>query len=198
MIVGEDFAWGHMGKTGGDATYILFQCLPDLIVRAHPPEDPEKHKSFREAGETDKKLVLNMRRLPGLVLSYVHHARRYGLGTDFPKGTVITPAEAVFFPRPERMIRNHTDDGRLAIHRWLRMERLREDFLGFAATLRPLAPAETLSIRRAATKSPMDYDHDVRNFFTDAQIEALYRNNPTWTHYEELIYGDVPVSVPAA
>jgi hypothetical protein len=191
MVVGKTFAWGHMGKTGGDATFALFQCVPDLIEWAHPITDPDKHRNFESLGVVRDTYALNIRRLPSLVLSYVHHAKRYGLDATLPKGTRLSPDEASRFDRPERMIRNHTARGRITIDRWLRMESLREDFLDLAWTLRPLSGDEEAAIRHVATKPPMDYDHDVFAFFSADQIDSLYRSNPTWAHFEREVYGSL-------
>ncbi|GJM45045.1 MAG: hypothetical protein DHS20C21_18870 [Gemmatimonadota bacterium] len=191
MVIGKSFAWGHMGKTGGDATWRLFQCVPDLVERAHDPTDPAKHRRFVEENVQGKTLVLNLRRLPSLTLSYVNHARFHGLGPDQPAGTEITPEEALEELRAERVIRNHTDRGNLTIHRWLRMEHLREDFLEFVSTLRPLTSAEVQAVRAVTTKKPMPYDHDPRTFFSPDQIVQLYENSPTWARYEREVYGDL-------
>jgi hypothetical protein len=191
MVVGRDFAWAHLPKTGGDATWALFQCVPDLVVRAHSPGDPRKHRTFVEEGVADLRLVLNLRRLPSLALSYVHHARNYGIEGAFPRGYRMTPSEAVSFDRPERALRRHLDRDRLEVHRWLRMEHLREDFLAFVRTLRPLDADEMTRIRRVATKPPMPYDHDPLRFFTPGEIERLYANNPTWARHELAVYGSL-------
>jgi hypothetical protein len=182
-----------MGKTGGDATWQLFRCVPDLVEFEHLPEDPAKHQRFSDRDDVDgKRLVLNLRRLPSLVLSYVNHAFRYGLDATLPAGTRLSPEEAVELPRPERMIRNHTANGRLEIE-WLRMENLREDFLELAESLRPLTVEERTMILAVSTKAPMDYDHDPLSFFTPEQIAALYDNSPTWAAYEREVYGGLAV-----
>jgi len=200
MVIGKRFAWGHMGKTGGDATWQLFRCVPDLVEFEHLPENPSKHERFTDRTDLEgKQLVLNLRRLPSLVLSYVNHAFRYGLDATVPAGTRITPEQAVTFERPERMIRNHTGQGRLAIDRWLRMEHLREDFLEFVGTIRPVTAGEREAILAAPTKPPMRYDHDPLSFFTPEQIARLYGNSPTWAAFERDVYGDlvIPDSVSA-
>lgn len=197
MVIGKTFAWGHMGKTGGDATLKLFQQVQDIIVFAHPQTTNDKHLKFQDVPlAAGKDLVLNMRRLPSVVLSHVNHIERYGMGNQYPKGTRISPEDAVAFPRPEGMIRNFTDGGQLPIARWLRMEHLRDDFLSFLETLRPVTRAEADRIRSVETKAPMPYDHDPLTYFTSGQIERLYRNNPTWAAYEKVAYGDVPVALP--
>ncbi len=196
MIIGRDFAWGHMGKTGGDAVWAMFQCVPDLIEFAHEPTDPQKHRTFAKMGATNKPLVLNLRRLPSLVLSYVNHAFNYGLDDTMPKGTVVTPEVACHFARPERMINNHTLRGTLPVRHWLRMEELREDFIDWIWTIRDLSEEEEHSIRTIRTKAPMKYDHDPEIFFSPEQIETLYRESPTWARYEAEVYGSVPGRAP--
>jgi hypothetical protein len=194
MVVGRDFAWAHLPKTGGDATWALFRCVPDLVVRAHSPDDPAKHRTFVEEGVAELRLVLNLRRLPSLALSYVHHARNYGIPGAFPRGYRMTPAEAVAFDRPERALRRHLDRDRLDVHRWLRMEHLREDFLDFVGSLRPLHAREIERVRGVPTKPSMSYDHDPLRFFTSADIERLYANNPTWARHELAVYGTLTLA----
>ncbi|GJM45044.1 MAG: hypothetical protein DHS20C21_18860 [Gemmatimonadota bacterium] len=198
MVIGKDFAWGHIGKTGGDATSRLFQCVPDLIERAHASDDPAKHRPFTAEGVQDRKLLLNLRRLPSVTLSYVNHARLYGLGQAMPRGTQVTPAQAIEARRAERELRMHTADGTLPIHRWLRMENLREDFLEFVRTIRQPTPAEIDAIRSVPTKPPMPYDHDPHTFFSPEQIAQLYEASPTWARYEREVYGDLLLPSKAA
>jgi hypothetical protein len=197
VVIGKTFAWGHMGKTGGDATWRLFRCVSDLVGFEHLPEDPEKHQRFTERTDlSGKRLFLNLRRLPSLVLSYVNHAFHYGLDATTPAGTRMTAEEAVVFPRPEQMIRNHTANGCLDIDRWLRMENLREDFVDLVKTIRPVTVAERAEILSVTTKPPMDYDHDPFSFFTREQVVRLYENSPMWAAYEAEVYGNL--SLPGA
>jgi len=200
MIIGRSFAWGHMGKTGGDAVLELFRCVPDLVEFAHDVGDPNKHITFSKMGVADsgKQLVLNIRRLPSLALSYVNHAYRYGLDPTKPKGTVLTPEMACTFPRFEGMLRNQIDQGRLHISRWLRMEHLRDDFVAWVSSIRPLSDVEVERIRSVPTKAPMSYDHDWRRFFSPQQVATLYRVSPLWTSYELQVYGRLPMEATAA
>ena len=192
MVIGRDFAWGHMGKTGGDATHTLFHCLPDLVEFAHDTKDPEKHLTFEQMEVDDRRLILNLRRLPSLMLSYVRHVYEYGM-QGRPEGTELTADEAVEWGVPDRMLRKFTAEGDLEISRWLRMESLRDDFLDFAWELRDLSDAEVRAIREVTTKAPMEYDHDPLNFFTKAQVDELYARNPRWAATEEKVYGALMV-----
>jgi hypothetical protein len=194
MVVGADFAWGHLGKTGGDATWKLFRCVPDLVEFAHDPSDPAKHLPFRRMGCETKLLVLNLRRLPSVTLSFVHHARLHGLGRRVAAGTLLTPEEAIAMRRPERELEGMLA-GQLSVHRWLRMERLREDFLDFVRGIRPLTGAEVNAIRTVETKAPASYDHDPDAYFDEERRIELYRSSPRWARAELEVYGDLPVPI---
>lgn len=192
MVIGRDFAWGHMGKTGGDATHTLFQCVPDLVEFAHDTKDPAKHFTFSQMEVDDRRLILNMRRLPSVTLSYVRHVYENGIKAK-PAGTRLTPEEAIAAGVPDRTLGRFTAQGELHISRWLRMEALREDFLDFVWELRDLTDDEVRAIREVPTKAPMNYDHDPMNFFSKAQIEQLYARNPQWAEAEEKVYGALMV-----
>ncbi|NNE44462.1 MAG: hypothetical protein HKN12_09650 [Gemmatimonadetes bacterium] len=189
-----------MPKTGGDATWALFQCVPDLVVRADDPLDPRKHASFAEEGIAETRYVLNLRRLPSQVLSWVQHTFANGRGR-VPKGTWITPEEALEFRMPDQLLERYLDGGpgrdRIEVSDWLRMEHLRDDFIEFASTLRPLDAGDIDRIRRVITKPPMAYDHNPLTYFTPDQVEELYERNPTWARIETEVYGSLIPEEPA-
>src|SRR4029453_8652538 len=75
MGIGEQFAWCHMQKTGGDATLQMFELFPRLIVRADARNVEAKHTTFaeREPDVRGKLLACNIRRLPAWMLSWDQH-----------------------------------------------------------------------------------------------------------------------------
>src|SRR6516162_6439440 len=81
MVISPKFAWGHIGKTGGDVTLAYFKAYFDDIIYDRPAE-PKKHNTFasREIDDT-RMLILNIRRLPSWILS-VFHEFSYGLGEN--------------------------------------------------------------------------------------------------------------------
>ncbi len=197
MVVGRNYAWGHIGKTGGDATWKLFQQVPDLVEWADPTQDSKKHQTFVQAGVQDRPmLILNLRRLPSAVLSFVNHVRNYGVA-EHPKGTVLSADEASRIDRLERAVAAFTVNGTLPIHRWLRMENLRDDFIDFVETIRPLTSDEIERISTVETKKPMNYNHDVHDFFGADQLRTLYSVNPLWSRFEREVYGNLLVEEPA-
>ena len=42
MVIGNEFVWLHMGKTGGDSTKEMFDCLAGILFADHKSQK-EKH-----------------------------------------------------------------------------------------------------------------------------------------------------------
>jgi hypothetical protein len=193
MVIGKRFAWGHVGKTGGDATLAMFQVFPRLIVRADSATDPDKHATFlkREREVRGKQLVLNLRRLPSWLLSRAQHESRYGL---YPKYEPLPMASADEIAEREvgdYFIRKWTADGRFRIDHWLRMERLQPDFLEFVGRFTDVTPEQRRLVEGLGLRNSMEYDHDVRNWFTPDQIRRMYERNPLWAEVETSVYGNL-------
>ena len=49
MVIGEHFVWGHMPKTGGEATRAMFALLPELIVYLTPEANMPERAGGRES-----------------------------------------------------------------------------------------------------------------------------------------------------
>jgi hypothetical protein len=193
MVIGDRFAWGHLFKTGGDATHQLFNLVPDLVLQndlfVARPTFLSKHESFSMRGVQGKPiLALNCRRLPSWVLSQLQHYQAYAPGIrvlDWPDHAV---AKELLLRASDTLLNLMTDCGKVRVHRWLRMENLREDFIDFVSALRPLTESERALIRAAGTKEPMPYEHRVDAWFTREQVEALYDRNPVARAVEESVY----------
>lgn len=210
MIIGRDFAWGHMPKTGGDATWHLFQAVPDLVLKSNPIDRPEKHRSFRMAGidaDDERELVLGFRQLPSYVLSYLNHIRRFGVAPYasgrwmkwydrdmYPKGFSPTPDWAARWNLPDRVLDFFTNIGMFPVSHWLRQEYLRDDFFGFVSTRRTITPDEKRKIFTMPTPhhtvrhGAVEYERDPLKFWTKEQVELLYESNPTWAKLERELY----------
>jgi hypothetical protein len=193
MVIGEKFAWGHLFKTGGDATHQLFQLVPELVLQndllAPDPRFKSKHESFSMRGVQDKPvLALNCRRLPSWILSQVQHYEFYAPGIrvlDWPDHAV--PKE-LLLRAGDTFLNLMTDCGKVHVHCWLRMENLTEDFIEFVSQFRPLTKSEKKRIQNAETKEPMGYDHRIDKWFSRRQVEELYERNPIARGIEERVY----------
>jgi hypothetical protein len=193
MVIGERFAWGHLQKTAGDATLGLFRLFPQLIVYSDPRNVEEKHASFdsRPAEIDGKLLAANFRRLPDWTLSWAQHRARYATRPDGKPVAMNSPHQMVEVPRADKRLSILTGDGRYHIDRWIRMERLADDFIAFVSELTDVTEADREQIASWEPVNALDYDHEIGHWFTPEQVRRLYRNNPLWASVEERVYGDL-------
>ena len=191
MVIGERFAWAHLQKTGGSATFAMFCLFPELIVFADAVEDPEKHSPYgaREDLIAGKVRACNLRRLPAYLLSWA--VWRVRPGNQGGRTKMESPQEIAEHPRADRRLAHITSDGRFAVERWLRMEHLADDFLDFISELADVGDERRTQVRETGTINALDYDHEIRNWFSDAQIKTMYEVNPVWREIEEKTYGDL-------
>jgi hypothetical protein len=182
-----------MQKTAGDATLGLFRLFPDLILFSDPRNVEEKHASFasRAAQIEGKLLAVNFRRLPDWTLSWAQHRARYATRPEGRPVAMNSPHQMVEVPRADKRLTILTDGGRYHIDRWIRMERLVDDFTAFISEFTEVAAEDREQIATFGPVNALEYDHDVGHWFTPEQIRRLYRNNPMWASIEERIYGDL-------
>lgn len=206
MVIGESFAWGHIGKTGGDATASLFAAINGLAQTIDPTSDIHKHDTFQYRGVKDKVLVLNIRRLSSWVISYYNHHYLSPVGFDTLSSPSVAPGNPKFLTSedkilfqcrdrkidlsvttlPDRMLKIYVADQEIY---WLRMESLRRDFINFVNKFfRRLTTYETFKVLTLRTKKNNPYDHDINRWFSCEQITQLYKNNPLWASIEQQHY----------
>ena len=195
MIVSQRFVWGHIPKTGGDATATMIARVPRLVVLADDLRDHAKHLSFdeRRGSIEGKLLVANIRRLPDWAISTAQLLSNNGVWPDYePYGP--QPAHAVassdWADKALAMV-----VGDYEVDRWLRQEHLVDDLVDFLREIAALTAAEERAIRSVG---PVNVHRprfrrwrrpSPRRFFTRAQIDELYANNPGWAAIERRVYG---------
>jgi hypothetical protein len=199
VVIGDDFAWAHLPKTGGDATLAMFGVFPDLVRFADPDDSNDKHAHFAERAQEirGKVLVMNFRRLPSWVLSRAQHVARWGIYPDYKPLPMGTPDELAESDFPDDRLVLYTGEGKFHPDRWLRMESLAADFLDFVSTFRQVTEAESKQIEKLGPVNMAEYDHEVANWFSPAQITRMYLNNPSWATVEQELYGALPDVVEA-
>ncbi len=190
MVIGKEFAWGHLPKTGGDATAAMFRLFPDIVVFADSGDDKHTPFASRETQIRDRVLVSNMRRLPNWTLSWAHWRAGFPRRDGSPR-QLESPADMANIPRADRVLSTLTDNGRFRMDRWLRMERLAGDFAAFVSQFRDLSDAEQQRLATFERVNALDYDHDLRQWFTPRQVRRMYEHNPLWTAVEQRVYGDL-------
>ena len=178
MVIGETFAWGHLQKTGGDATWELFRLFPQLVEFADPRNIEDKHASFAERAEQvrGKLLVSNIRRLPTWTLSWAQHRARLSRRPDGRPVPMNSPHQMVEIPRadmrlgvpdrrralPGRAVAAHGAPGRRL--RGLRRGADRGDGRG---------PRRIAGFARV---NALEYDHEVENWFTPSRWHGCTRS----------------------
>lgn len=194
MVIGENFAWGHLQKTGGDATLGMFQLFPDLILHADPRNVQEKHRPFGEP-EHDiqgKLLLCNLRRLPAWSLSWAqHHSQHRSVRRDGNPVLMPSPQQMAARPLGDRQLADLTGDGRFTVDRWLRTEHLGDDFIAFVSELTEITPPIRDRIEAFEQVNALDYDHLIEHWFTPAQVRRMYASNPAWAAFEERVFGNL-------
>jgi hypothetical protein len=195
MIVSERFVWAHIPKTGGDATAAMIAKVPRLVLLADHPRDNAKHLPFaeRRGSIEGKLLVANTRRLPSWALSHARHVERFGAFPDYlPAG-----------PQPPETVaaRSAADDllelivGDFQVDRWIRQEELADDLVGLLREVVDLSTEEEAAIRSVGrvndtrTRVQRLRRQSPERFFSAAQLDTLYRNNPRWAAIEREVYG---------
>ena len=195
MIVSQGFVWAHIPKTGGDATSLMIQQVPRLIVLADPAADHAKHLDLdRRRGSIEGKLlVANMRRLPAWALSYARHRERFGDWPDYIPASPFSPDAVAAESAADDMLEEIV--GPYEIDVWLRQEHLVDDLVRFLRRTADLTAAEEAAVR--AVEPINVYPRGGRlarlrrrdRFFDKSQIETLYANNPRWAAIERSVYG---------
>jgi hypothetical protein len=196
MIIGERFAWAHLPKTAGSATLELFRLFPELIVFGDFAETNDKHTPFRErrADVAGKTLSLNIRRLPFWVLSRAQHAARWGVWPDYEPIQMASADDLSESSFPDSRIAIFTDEGRIEIDDWLRMENLAEDFLAFISKFTDVTEERRAQVLGLPPVNAHEYDHEIRSWFSAEQIARMYKRNPVWANLERSIYGNLYVA----
>jgi hypothetical protein len=193
MVIGEGFVWAHLPKTGGDATHAMFGLFPDVIEFADPVDSDDKHAQFRSRAQRirGRVLAMNFRRLPSWVLSRAQHVARRGIYPDYRPQPMGTPDDLAASAFPDERLLLFTSDGRFYPDHWLRMETLSEDFLAFLSIFREVSDAERRQVEQLGAVNMAEYDREVPNWFSPAQVERMYLNNPSWATVEQELYGSL-------
>lgn len=192
MIIGQRFAWGHLGKTGGHTTWELFHLFPEVIVFADKLGHETQHTPFvdRLPQVEGKELALNIRRLPSWMLSYHMHRGQFGDYPDYRPVPMMSPYEMALSDSADEQLAAFTNGGQLEVDYWLRTEHLLEDFAAFISRYVDVSPEKRAQITRFGQKNVGAYDRRLPHWFSPAHIALMYRSNPVWAAVEEKAYDE--------
>jgi hypothetical protein len=190
MVIGPQFAWVHLPKTGGDATLAMFRLFPELILHADDSSTNAKHDPFEAHADEvgGKLLVMNIRPIGSWMLSYAHHIARAGLFPDYTPLPMPSREELAESTVPDAMLSYLLGNGRFRVDRWFRTEHLRKDFERFVCEFTHVSGACRRAISNFPYLNAMSYDHDVSKWLSPGAVQGLYARNPLWAACEEEAY----------
>jgi hypothetical protein len=194
VVIGREFAWAHLPKTAGDATYRMLASVPGLVKFADPLDSNDKHLPFfgRESEVAGKLLAMNIRRLPAWALSGAQHKAAHGLHPEYQPLPLETPDQITSRTDADDLLRWMTDHGRFRVDRWLRAETLEEDVLELLSELGELTAQTRAGVMAVGRVNEGSYSRDLKQGFTGRQMARLYELNPTWAGIERRVYGSLP------
>lgn len=203
MIVGRSFVWMHFPKTGGHAVAAAIRAASrgrdDLVFDVPGADDHRWHQSVEERRESDRsfdlgdrRIISGIRRLPWWVLSRIHYE---AARPPHRCATREMLCRGQFYERNGGVNRADAQVGRLdtcAIHGWIRLEHMAEDFVDqFEGLLGPRVRSAAHKLKKVVNPTTLDYLKSLDFYFTPAELEALYAANPIWAATEAKVYGDV-------
>jgi hypothetical protein len=193
VVIGRHFAWAHLPKTAGDATYCMLASVPGLVQFADRLDSNDKHLPFfaRESELSGKLLAMNIRRLPAWALSGAQHKAAHGVHPEYEPLPLETFDQITSRTDADDLLRWMTDHGRFKVDRWLRMETLEADVLSLLSELGELTAQTRAGVMEVGRVNQGSYPRDLAKRFTGEQIARLYELNPTWAGVERRLYGNL-------
>lgn len=224
MIIGKKFVWTHIPRTGGDVTAELFKFANRLlkgrlIETANSLTVHSKHDTFeRKKIDSNKKSVLNIRRLPSFIMSWIimcagrlnikdKKCFKGGIWPEYNQPLPIPSKKQLFNTKesygsdyfhkyyggnfatlPDYLLKQYIDG--YFISHWIRIEDLKEDFLKFIVSAEKVNGQQIEAIKQYqfTTKKPFNYNHTIEDFFSIGELQTLYSNNPLWQNIENRLY----------
>jgi hypothetical protein len=201
VVVGDEFIWMHFPKTAGHTVELALRAAArgrrDIVFDQRGRHDDRWHDSLHERRLRDrsfdpsgKVVIAGFRRLPWWILSRVHYEASRPPYRWAPREMI---QEGRFFEQSGEV--GHADVhanmfAECNVHRWLRAEHLREDFVAcFADILGPAAQKACRKLDRRVNETRLRYVERLDFYFTPSELGRLYDANPTWAALERKVYG---------
>lgn len=193
MVIGEQFVWTHLPRTGGDSTVSMFELLGFGSVYAK--SDHRKHTTLAtaikvKAVKADVVHVCNFRRLIPWLTSIAMLQLRYPGGTFDSRLALRGEIDLLLNDQTTAAWRPTIDDvlARYQAPRvdvWFRTEHLAADFLRFIRRYTPVGEEQAQQIlavyeNRGAPARPL---------WTSRQCRQIYAACPRWAALERELYG---------
>jgi len=205
MVIGKDFVWAHLGKAAGNSTLSMFLEIDHFLTYSDPIDSHSKHLSFMDKeNELDislegKRRLLNIRRLPSWILSYVYFQKRnysVPINDKLFEGYVFSADPNTVKNGTPTFNEQHVDDALKyyeyeSIDYWLRTENLAEDFIQVMTNFGSINKNKQSKISRIRDNVNLSYNRRINDHFSATELDMLYEACPIWRNIEENVYGDI-------
>jgi hypothetical protein len=180
----------------------MFAMIPHAWRIFDPHTDPRKHGTLADAhrrapGSESCKVIINLRRLPHVLVSYFHHMQRHAPDERYASGArwgAMSYREYLHWvlEHPQNQsydwILDHHLGEREPDH-YLRVDDLGRSFLEVVGRYHEI-PDELRTSAAAIRANVGGYGRgDATSWFTRDEMEQLYRNCPRWSRCEQSVYG---------
>lgn len=194
MVIGENFVWCHLPKTGGTTMNRIFKQYENYGVVIDDDRSDTKHDSIplREARTNSKiytnRRYINIRRLTSWLISDWHHKRRH---MNLPFLSIEPVKSGLFFSlrlggtwvAADWWLQYFNVDEECRV---LRLEHLVDDFNDFLLPCFPDSAPRLVNIPRENAKPEQTSGHT--EMFNDIDLKRIYAANPRWRQLEATLY----------
>lgn len=216
MHITNKIAWCHIPKTGGSFTYKLFDILFDLNIYIgkdydknnfyiDPYKGLDKHLPFSIRPELlkDQKRIVNLRKLPDWILSWMMFNERaceipfnknnYKNGMifcnthNFPGCVRPNKKDQRGFLHIDKFIKAYTENDD---YEFIRTSELAYDFIDIIGKYHEISNDKQQKMLELNIVAPGHYDKE-KEYFTKSEIDQMYNDCPYWTKLENKIYGTI-------
>lgn len=213
MIIGNNFVWGHIPKTGGTSAEKIFDIIGEntKIIHIDRRKNVLKHDNFdikqkrlKINLDQKRKRILNIRRLPIWVLSFANHK---SWKIPFTRQDVLNGRVNSLYPLDNMKVKTLEEAWRSTkvynpdeflehfmcgrVDHWIRTEYLAQDTINVMANYTKLSKNQKDRIKKVYLNK-RSYNKNIKDWFqTKKEMKQIYDKNPLWSKVELEIYGNL-------
>jgi hypothetical protein len=188
MIIGNDFVWLHLGKTGGKTSRKAISLVKDQSLKK-VFKYPDHHFSIKRYEEvygedlSGKKILIGFRKLIQWMPSYYMQSFNNldGYKDVAISGKVAKRNGSLIYP--DEILKNYISELDIDSIHFIRCEYMYDDLLSFfkdSLNHKELKKICSVKIGKKNYKTPL---------LKKDEIEKIYNLNPVWQKIEKKIYG---------
>lgn len=198
MIRGKDFIWLHFPKCAGSFTENLlrryFESNQDILFDTIDYSNVIWHQNCQKRERAfgielpDENIVCNIRRLPYWIISRVlfeKNRSEVSLPRAYLLNGYLLESDGLI-AHADNYINTYTQR---PVRHWIRQEQIKTDFYSAFSNYLDVSLIPVNEFDQFINS--LEYDHEIKNWFSYYEMKHLYKSCPKWTQLELLIYGNL-------